>query len=321
MRKKLFLISVSLIVVSTALLYYFMTASFGTQADRIGYACGYLLGISLWWLLLAYIMWRWVFKKKKGLGFFCFSILFSLTCIYQIIQIREQIGYQAKAVGERAFVITELSHRLENPQMAVNTESTFSKKEFGDFATIFNVARRLAESYAEEEVKLQQAFDDLNINGILVPSTLGDKDGIIEARVRLKNFLQKINVIQSNAHAYAEKALEAVSTARFHDGYLKKEFARSFEGGIDKLNEITDTMYDLDREIVRNIDELLLFLQDIQAKYHLADGKLSFEAAEDQQKVEEKITHIAELASKEQGVSKKVDECQKENLSSLLSCF
>lgn len=321
MLKKLSFVSTLLILLSALSLYYFFPDQGGNHAERLGYLSGYLIGISLWWLLLAFIMWRFIFKKKKGLGLFCFSILFSFTCIYQIIQIKQSEAFLHKARGERIFVINDISHQLDNPQAQTSITNAFSRKQFGDFATIFNSTRRLAAAFSDEEAKLRQAFDELNIDGILVPSTLGNKDSLIEARLRLKNFLQKINIIQTTAQQVAEKTFEEVVKARFRDGYLKKEFVKAFEMAVDAILQLTDEMYSLDHDIANHTDELLRFLQDNQPTVHLQDDKLTFDNPDDLKQVDEKIALISSLASKEGSVGREVDENQKKHLTRLLSCF
>jgi hypothetical protein len=319
--RKISIASLLLFIITSASFYLFLALTYSDQPDRIGYACGYLVGIALWWIAVAFIMWRWVFKKKKGTFFLSFSTLFFLTCIYQVFQVRNSLAYQAKAVGERPFVISELSQRLDNPEMKFSSENGYSEADFGDYATVFSVARRTATVYGEEELKLHQAFEDLDINSILVPATLGDKKRLIEARVRLKDFLQRVAVIQSTAETFAEKEFEAVDKAPFRDLLLKKKFMINYAEGMEALDAVRGKMYDLDREIVGKIDELLLFLQDMQANYQLDGNKLSFKNPEDQQKVESKIAEIGDLATKEEAYSKKVDASQKEILTSLLSCF
>src|SRR5262249_15158897 len=150
-------------------------------------------------------------------------------------------------------------HSLENPQALSPMKDAFSRQQFGDFAAIFNISRRLAASFADEEVRLRQVFDELNIDTILVPSTLGDTHGIIEARQRIKNFMQKVNLIQATCAESVEKELDEASRAHFRDGFLKKEFVRSFESGLNAIFALSEEMYEIDREIAAKTDALLLF--------------------------------------------------------------
>ena len=97
--KKLALISKLFILTAIILLSVASAKYYTNTTEGIAYKFGQMSGYYFLFTIVSYLIWRFIFKKREGVGLFCFSILFLSVSSYQAITMITEVR-QAKIVAK-----------------------------------------------------------------------------------------------------------------------------------------------------------------------------------------------------------------------------
>jgi len=143
---------------------------------------GGVMGRSVWGFLVSYFIWRFVFKRKRGTGLLCFSILLLLISSYNLYEVKEDkilvsVDIFQKEIGSMGKDI------LDNK--AIQSRD-YDSKSYGEWAPVLQVINEGASQLQADFLGLAKEMKEQQIETMLTQHTLEDINRIRKAQERLQ---------------------------------------------------------------------------------------------------------------------------------------
>ncbi len=242
---------------------------------------------------------RWG-KKKLEFLIFCFAVSFSLCSIYDSLTAIKQISQLNNAKQELA----RLANNLESVP-SQKFENEYSIEKYGDFNKIIPL---LQNSYAFSEkmdAEIDAAISELE--NILLPATLCDKDNIYQAKKRVASFSTKLSLLEQEYENEFLVMQEKIKKTVFANENLKKHALIGFEKGKKTTSSLMKEYFNTQKEGAKKIEDILNFLSTKLGTYSESEGLLIFENYEDVDTFNQLAQSLTDHIQKEDLINKKLE--------------
>ncbi|MEW6182970.1 MAG: DnaJ domain-containing protein [Bacillota bacterium] len=286
------ILKISLIIILLSIGLIVIVSNQYFDSDRVFYELGKLIGRSIWIVVLSFILWRYLFRKKQGTGILCFSILLLIASIYQSCLIHRDVHIESETIKEVLSVYSKMATGVEV------RKTEFDKKEYGNAAPALTLLRNYASDLQTDCTNLFNEINKQNFSEVLAQDTLENPQKITEAQVTLSNVLRILDEYEMLCRQRREQLIDELEKMDVPENFKEemiKGFNKTKDQGLNKQIEFID----IERSIVLKIRELLNFLSANQDEYFFKDGQIYFNSQEAVDSYNTYIQEISSLAEKE----------------------
>jgi hypothetical protein len=305
--KKLALISSSFIFIAIILLSVASAKYYTNTTEGSAYKFGQMLGYSFWFAIVSYLIWRFIFKKKEGVGFLCFSILFLSFSGYQAITMITEVR-QAKIVAKD---INSSVKEFISGQAHETSLKSHSLQSYGKLEPLMDWFENYLLILRQDYMDFNNAMEKEQIETILTPETLSNRSRIIEAKLKLIKINQLIDDYEKLLEKRSIDAINQINSLRLEDN-IKKKAIDGFIKGRRERDEYFKEYFRIERAFLAEVNSLLNFLLSRSGKYWFENSQIVFILDNDANQYNIIIQKIYRLAEEE---SKLADKYQRAILS------
>lgn len=298
--KKLALISrlfilTALIVLSVASAKYYTNTTEG-----IAYKFGQMLGYSVLFAIVSYLIWQFIFKKREGGWFVLFSILFFLFSSYQAVTMLTEVR-QAKIVAkEMSSSVKESIKDIFSGQGYEAAAKSHPSQSYGKFEPLVGWFKNHLLIIKQDYMNLNNAMEREHIEDLLDPKTLSNHYRISQARLKLRKLNKFIDDYEQLIEKRSIDAIKQINNLRLEDT-VKKKALDGFYKGKKERDKYFQEYFIIERAFLAEVDNLLNFLISRSGKYWFENDQIVFTSDNDANRYNihtQKIYRLAEEESK-----------------------
>jgi hypothetical protein len=267
-------------------------------ADTIGKSIGYA---SMVFIFTAHSL----RTRGKRLEFWilCFTISFSICATYDSIKTNKQVCQLNNFKQELARLAEDISYTTSTTK----SKNEYSVEEYGDFSKLLPIIKNLLESeYMTSEInEINEAIANLGV--MLTPANFCEQEKIFEAKNLLSIFADKLNLYKRRYAEEVKLKESEIKEAFSGNENLKKEALKGFEKGKNTSNKFMNEYFNLERQCVEQVNNILNFVSAKFGTFWNSDGTLIFEKDEDRVKFDQLVQGLLELGQKEDVLFEKLE--------------
>jgi hypothetical protein len=294
-------------------IYLFFDAKEGcgvlSMAYELGLFTGYLLGVSL----TCYIIWRFLFQKtKRRLVLNIFMAAVGVLSAWQI-----HTEYTAMKIAK------ETIRRMVSKNGGLTTNTGFLQKETSPPPSgRFERAARTMEDYIIDLHNESAAYiadvDGLGGDSFLAPGGLVGLQNVQRKRQQLANLLASVNRHEEQIRRLATQGDTALSSVDL-EGCVEREFVLGARVAFSTISKQASEFFVIQRDLVKQMDQLLAFLEEKSGKYAVRYDYLEFSTDEDAESYNSLVARLGELVEREEQWVRQAQEKQAKNMKGLES--
>lgn len=300
-RKKLILVSILLILAGIVLLLI-VSAKYYPNAKLLGFANEFPEFLVYYLFIItpsSYLIWRFFLNKMKGGFVLTFSLLFLVSSGYQSGKMLKETHRAKKEIQQAQNVIKDTNATIKDflAGKEINQKNYTSQPQ-SKLAPISIWSNNYLLSIQQYQKEYTKAIENLQIENILLPTTLSNPDKIADAKLRLKKAIQLIDNFEK---FYEEKLAETFAELNSLDveDNLKKIAIESFNRGKKRSDQFLKEYLMVERSFVAEMNNLLDFLNSLYGKYWFEGDQIFFATEEDATQYNNYIQKINHLALEE----------------------
>jgi hypothetical protein len=287
----------------------FVVQGTGVSDFEQGYRIGHMLSPTLWLGIISYLLYRFVFKKRKGSGILVFLSLMLAVSVYQYFRAVDKV--QAQAALDRMFV-TALEDAIQGREIDT---TRYSPDQLGRLrptvALFFTHVKKQNDLYQSIMADLGDCYRDA-----LNPSRLSASEKILESKLKLTRADTLIQTFESQFSLEIEGACQWADSIAPQIG-MSKAFAQGFRVGIEKSQKSMAELMVIERRFVCNLDTLFDFLLVRDGSYHFDNTQIILATQADVDRYDLLISRLSELITAEESWRKGRVESAKVKLADL----
>jgi hypothetical protein len=266
------------------------------QFSRSAYEAGQILGQSIVWSFLAFIIalviWLVPHRKSKITGFAILAVCFFFASI--ITSAKAWFDYRTGTA-----TMTDIAAMLEqiNNDQTIQLED-INEKRYGSYTPMVRICYEYFQNVKGDFQQLNQKFEDLQINNLLQKETYQDAAHLDNGKKRIQSALESLDQIESLQRQRTDEVVEKINRASLPLD-IKEDFVHGFNATKEQeLAEISE-FFAIERKVYVKIDEILNFMKQSLGKYSFQSGQLIFKSTAAAQTYNDYLSEIEELATQE----------------------
>lgn len=256
--------------------------------------------------LLAWILWRFLFAKKHGLLLFAGVYFISMftACICQ-----------AKELCISGASLTELTIMFQTPSdetLELLRTKSYGVNTFSDWAPILECIRKEVLFTHDMKNEWKRALEDADIDNALTINALCNHSSLIQTRKSLETLYNKLIALQRKCLNYYENLF---LTAKNHPFKLKENMLRHLQMCHKNCEDhyfFCQDYYTNQRNLIFVLDDLCLYLLNLNGNYDAKDGRIRFTNDVERAKYEFFLSEIDYLYDAESKIFTELSDRQKQ---------
>lgn len=296
--KRFVLISILLIFVALVLLSVASAKYYTDTTAGIAYKFGQMLAHSLWVAIVSYLTWRFIFKKRAGIGLLCFSILFFSISSYQALTMITEVRQAKIAAEDVSSSIKEFTKHIFSGQSQETTHKNHSPQSYGKLNPLMVYFKNHLLLVKQDYLDFNNAMGKEHIENILIPDTLSNRSKIVDARRKLKKVNQLIDDYENLIQKRSIDVINQINSLKLEDN-IKKKTVDGFHEGKREKDEYFKEYFRIERAFLAEVNKLLNFLLSRSGKYWVENGQIVFISDNDANRYNGDIQKIYRLAEEE----------------------
>jgi hypothetical protein len=291
--KRMWPVILSLILLSLGLGLLALALAGGLHSpNAVAYRLGEVTGSSLLVAVVAFLIWRFLLQKKKGIGLLIFSSGFFVIAVYHSAVAAMEARSTDLATTDTVAMMTEMLNTGEI------SSKNFDEREYGSAAPMMKVLQRHFQQLTSDFSKMNQEMESLHLETVLQGEGLKDLSHINQGQATLQSLLAILDRYEELFRQRQEGMVNEVNASEMSDS-IKREFLSGFnqskESGLQQLGEF----FNIEREFVAKADDLLNFVRSRIGHYRLAGSNIRFNSSSDAQVFNAHVQQIQLIARQE----------------------
>jgi hypothetical protein len=178
----------------------------------------------------------------------------------------------------------------------------------GDFGEMEKFTKELLNGMAEQRNGYLADLKAIGWEGILDARRIKSDVGLVESRTIIQNAKDTIATYQIKDDIFLKEQKRKIRTLEVSE-HMKEQFAIGFDQGLKQSQKKVDEMWDLERKIVGEYENIINLLSTRYGAWVIEGDKIIFNNRSDLEKYNSFISAIQELSEHQTRIQKKnVDE-------------
>lgn len=271
-------------------------------ASIFGKECGTAVLV----LNLSYPLWRLITSRAllflKMAEIFCiFSFIYMLCAELEVVRWGESVQRSQKMQVAFANLVCGLQGAGEEPE-------TYTQKEYGEFAYAFNTLKKARDESFKEIERLDKIIEEGRLPEKFLVKNLCSLDEIKKGLDTLKIMDQKLNIRLNSTkrlNSYADFFISSPTWTRQPDG---RDFSDGYIEGRKRAEPILEELVRTERDWMREMRDLFIFLEAIQGSYSYENEQIVFENMDHLDRFRAFMTDIQKFAEQEEALVTKIQD-------------
>jgi hypothetical protein len=286
--------------------YLFLDSREGCGSMSTAYELGRFTGYLLIIALGCYIIWRFLCQRtKRRLVLNLFMLAVGVLSAWQI-----NSEYNALRVTKATV------RRLIGKNGGLSANTGFLQKDTSPYpGGRFERVGRMMEDYIidlhNESAAYMADVEAVGIDTFLAPESLVNLQNLQRKRQQLAGIMASMDMHEARIKQLANQGDEALSNAPL-EGCIEREFVMGTRMALASISRQASELFVIQREIFKEIDKFLAFLEEKNGKYSAGGDQLLFSSGADKLEYGFFQERLNELAEREEQLVDSVQRKQAE---------
>jgi hypothetical protein len=281
-----------LALIAGVLLILFSTVKFSPTPYAAGYRIGQTVAMSLAPAIIAFLLWRFAFDKKKGTGLLIFGIGFLGICALQSVN-------AARDSKANRLATEDVDLLIQKAMSGQPVEAKdYDEQKYGAAAPLLTIINEYVAGIQSESLKMNEEMSQLQLETLLAEQTLRDAERISGGQARLKKMREIMNRYEALFKRKAEELPARVLSSSI-DEKLKQDFLRGFNSTKDQDLAQLSELFEIERRFASKADEILSFVKARQGQYKFIGSNIMFKSGRDEAEFNNLSSEIGLIAQEE----------------------
>lgn len=306
--KKISIVSASLIAVTTLIFTCLSIGYFHWNRYTAAYFTGEILAHITLPAVIAWLLWRFIFKRKPFSGLLSFACLYFITMLPTNIQRAKELDKSAAAIRELNILFQSSDQGVDQGvEQEVEQEAeilclrnkSYSENDYSDWTPVLDYMRKEKIFTHDTTKEWQKAREQANIDAMLTFETLCDRQKLLESRKALETLYSKLIAIQRKSVNYYSNLFLVLKNYPFKKKITMEPRLKKCEQHADSYVTFCWDYYDNQLNLLFVLDDLCLFLLSLGGNYRHTDDAMEFTNDIEVAKYRSFFRHIDRLAEQE----------------------
>ena len=282
-----------ILIPASVLLVVYAASRYGAgDSTQVAFRLGGLVGNALWIALVSFLLWRFAFKKKKGLGLLLFSVILLSLSVYNSIGLLLHVrGYRPLTRELRAIASDVASGS------AIESRGR-SKEARGTGPIVAEFVNDYATGLQNRFGALQGEMAAQHVDSMLTPRTLRYPSRIRQARQGLRHLNAVIDTLERSLRPYVDSARAQAQTLSI-PANERAALIAGWDATMDSSIASVGLWFDIQRSTLGQVDSILALLLDREGHYTFSGGQVMFASQRDLDRFRTYTQNLVALAQKE----------------------